>query len=194
MSEKNIFGGGNPNSVYTPMSEDEQEVLARLVAENDFHVHIVGWGWVHRPAVTFGDLRVRVPISITFNAPTPPIPVSTLTVELWTPRWQEGPLFRKEYDIRQGGLPIPIGAGYNLVFVWDIAVKHMDPRLVKALKPGASGLTSRWIDRDTGQFTDLGNTRMSAIQKAALNNLRHGEAFVQQNDVRRLLQAKKASE
>jgi hypothetical protein len=189
MSDKNMFGGGNVNSLYTPMSEDEQEVLARLVAEGDFYVHIVGWGWVNRPAVTFGDLRVKVPISITFNAPNPPIPVTALTLELWTPKWQE-PLFRKEYDIRQGGKAIPIGAGFNLSMVWDIAVHHMDPRLVKALKPGASGLTTRWADRDTGNITLLGNTRMSAAQRAALVNLRQGEASVRAYDVERLKKAK----
>lgn len=190
MGDKNIFGGGNPNSVYTPMSEDEQEVLSRLVAEGDFHVHIVGWGWVHRPKVTFGDLRVAVPIQITFGAPNPPIPVTTFTLELWTPRWNQ-PLFRKEYDIRQGGQPVLVGAGFTLSMVWDIAIKHMDPNLVKAMKPGAAGLTSRWQDRDTGDFTSLGNTRMSAAQKAALRNLRVGEAAVQANDVKRLIQAKK---
>lgn len=190
MGDKNIFGGGNPNSTYTPMSEDEQEVLSRLVAEGDFHVHIVGWGWVHRPAVTFGDLRVRVPLQITFSAPTPPIPVTAFTLELWTPQWPD-PLFRKEYDIRQGGRAVAVGSGFTLAMVWDIAIKHMDPNLVKALKPGVSGLTSRWLDRDTGEFTALGNTQMSAIQLAALQRLRSGEEFVRQNDVKRLHQAKK---
>ena len=189
MSDRNIFGGGNPNSVYTPMSEDEQEVLGRLVAEGDFFVHIVGWGWVNRPKVTFGDLRVRVPISITFNAPDPPIPVSTLTVELWTPRWHE-PLFRKEYDIRRGGRPIAIGAGSNLAFVWDIAIHHMDPKLVKALKPGATGLTTRWADKDTGAITFLGNTRLNSTQRLALEGLRKGEASVRASDVDRLKKAK----
>ena len=78
-----------------------------------------------------------------------------------------------------------IGAGTSLQMVWDIAIKHMDPKLVKALKPGALGLTSRWIDRDTGDITMLGNTRMGAKDRATLRKLRQGEAKARQDTAKK---------
>jgi hypothetical protein len=189
MGDRNMFGGGNAQSLYTPMSEDEQEVLARLVESRDLHVHIVDWGWVHTPKATYGDLRIAIPISITFQAPAVPIPVATFTLELWTGAGLL--LFRKEYDIRKGNQFVMVGAGFNFVMVWDIAIKHMDPAIVKAYKPGAIGLTSRWQDKDTGDFTHLGNSKLNSEQKAALKRLRQGEAKVGASDVRRLVQAKK---
>lgn len=189
MGDRNMFGGGNAQSIYTPMSEDEQEVLARLAESGDLHVHIVDWGWIHSPKVTFGDLRVAIPISITFQAPAVAMPVSTFTMELWT---GEGLLlFRKEYDIRQGNQPVFVGAGFHFTMIWDIAIKHMDPDLVKAYKPGATGLTSRWQDKDTKEFTQFGNAKLDANQRAHLRQLRAGEAQVQSHDVQRILQAKK---
>jgi len=189
MRDRNMFGGGNPNSLYTPMSEDEQEALSRLVESGDIHIHIVGWGWVHSPKITFGDLRVAIPIQITFNRPVVPIPVTSFTLELRTGAGQL--LFRKEYDVSYGGLPIFVGTGFTLSMIWDIAIHSMDPRLVKALKPGATGLTSRWIDKDTGAPTLLGNTAMSAQERTVLTKLRKGEAEVRANDVRKLARAKK---
>jgi len=189
MGDRNMFGGGNAQSMYTPMSEDEQEVLARLVETEDLHVHIAGWGWVHNPKMTCGDLRVAIPISITFQAPAVPMPVTTLTMELWTGAGLL--LFRKEYDVRQGNQPLMIGAGIQFTWVWDIAIKHMDPDLVKAYKPGATGLTSRWQDKDTGAFTHLGNSKLSSKERKALHLLRTGEAQVQSYDVKRIIQARK---
>ncbi len=186
-----MFGGGNANSVYTPMSEDEQEALARILTTEELLVHIVGWGWVHNPKVTYGDLRVAIPIQITFDAPAVPMPVYEFTLELHTGSGVL--LFRKAYDVRQNSKPIGVGAGFTLSMVWDIAIHHMDPALVKAYKPGATGLTSRWQDRDTGVFTFLGNTNMTASQRALLRRLREGEAEVRQNDAKRIAIAKKAS-
>ena len=36
--DKNIFGGGNPNSIYVPMSEVEQEAVSRLVESKDLRI------------------------------------------------------------------------------------------------------------------------------------------------------------
>lgn len=188
MEDKNLFGGGNPNAVYTPMSEDEQEVIARLIADDDFHVHLKGWGWVHRPKVTFGDLRVRVPVAITFQAPDIPQPVYSFELELWGSGHL---LFNKEYPVANpDGSPLMVCTGFHLPFIWDIAIRHMDPKLVKALKPGAGGLTSRWFDRDTGNATFLGNTRLGSAQKLALERLREGELEVAQHDKKALQKAR----
>lgn len=185
--DKNMFGGGNANSLYTPMSPDEQEVLARIVESRAYDLILHGWGIVHSPKVTFGDLRVQVPVDITFNRPVPPdppVPVRFLDMEL---RHHSGiTLFRKAESAVYGGKPLLISAGTHLMFIWDIAVKHMNPKLVRMFKPGATGLTSRWQDKDTGDMTLFGNNRLSADKRDHLIRLRMGEAQVRANDVRKL--------
>jgi hypothetical protein len=183
MMDKNPFGG-IAGSMYTPMSEDEQEVLDRLVASRDLDVLIKGWGHIRGvQAGKTGDLRIAIPLTLDFDRPEVPVPVHFFDLEL---RTGSGILLFKE---RQSTLynhsPLMIGAGTSLQMVWDIAIKHMDPKLVKALKPGALGLTSRWIDRDTGDITMLGNTRMGAKDRATLRKLRQGEAKARQDTAKK---------
>jgi hypothetical protein len=52
----------------------------------------------------------------------------------------------------------------------------MDPALVRDVLPGATGLTSRLQDKDTRDFTLLGNMKLTATEKQALVTLRQGEA------------------
>jgi len=68
-----------------------------------------------------------------------------------------------------------IGTGTTLSMIWDIAIQAMDPKIVKQLKPGAFGLTSRWLDRDTGEMTLFGNTRMNSGQRTLLRRTRAWE-------------------
>lgn len=73
-----------------------------------------------------------------------------------------------------------VGAGMVLTLAWDIAVKAMDPAVIKELMPSALGLTSRWIDKDTGKLTHLGNSQLSSKHRSALVNLRKGEQAVRE--------------
>jgi hypothetical protein len=171
---KNAFGGGNKNSLYTPMSETEQEVLQRLVDSRDLVVTLKGWGHFPGVACSFGDLRLKIPLQIQFDKPDVPVPVHYFDLELRTGSGLL--LFKERQSCIYGGNPILIGTGTNLSMIWDIAIKAMDPKVVKALKPGAFGLTSRWQDRDTGEMTLLGNTRMDAGQKLLLRQTRQWEA------------------
>ena len=181
--DKNRFGG-IAGSNYTPMSEDEQEVLDRLVASRDLDVRIKGWGHIRGvQAGKTGDLRVAIPLTLDFDRPEVPVPVYYFDLEL---RTGSGILlFRERQSTVYNHSPLMIGAGTSLQMVWDIAIKHMDPKLVKALKPGALGLTSRWIDKDSGDITLLGNTRMPAKERALLRRLRQGEAAARQDNVRK---------
>jgi hypothetical protein len=173
-----MFGGGNKNSLYTPMSEDEQEVLARLVQERDLDVFLVGWGVIRGVQATFGDLRLDIPIQITFNRPETPVLVPYFDLEL---RTGSGILlFRERQSTEYGGKPIAVGTGTALSMVWHIAIQAMDPKLVKTLKPGTLGLTSRWVDRDTGEVTRLGNTKLSAKEREVLTHLRRMEASIRE--------------
>jgi hypothetical protein len=177
MAEKNTFGGGNPRSLYTPMSETEQEVLERLVETRDLIVKIVGWGILPHPKATQGDLRVAIPIQITFDAPEVPIPVFNFDLELWS-RTYGVLLFKERYSTVYNGQPLFVGSGTHLSMIWDIAIQRMDPKMVKMMKPGAIGLTSRWTDKDTGDMTLLGNSQLTSEQKRKLLEVRAGEAFV----------------
>ena len=102
-------------------------------------------------------------------------------------------LFRERQSTIYNHSPLMISTGTSLQMVWDIAIKHMDPKLVKALKPGALGLTSRWIDKDTGDITMLGNTRMDAREKALLRKLRRGEAANRLDTAQQVAKAVKRS-
>jgi hypothetical protein len=175
-NDGNRFGGMGRYGLYTPMSEDEQEVIARLVAARDLDVHLVGWGVIRNIEATFGDLRVKVPIQITFNRPEVPVAVPYFDLELRTGAGVL--LYGERQSTEYGGQPLVVGIGTQISMIWDIAIRSMDPKLVKALKPGARGLTSRWLDKDTGEFTFLGNTKMCVEDQLALKRLREGEQYV----------------
>ncbi len=188
MAGTNIFGGGNTQSLYTPMSEVEQEAIARLVESGDLRVVIVGWGHVDRPRITFGDLRVTVQFRVTFDRPEVPIAVHYLDLELRT--GAGALLFKDRQPTVYGGNPIQIAQGVFLDLAWDIAVRSIDPVLVKSLVPGATGLTSRLQDKDTGQMTLMGNMRLNPTEQRILRDLRHGENLAKANTAQRLRQGK----
>lgn len=176
MSETNPFGGKNPNSLYVPMSEIEQEFIDRLRTSGDLKVTIVGWGRIDSPVVQQGDHQVVIPIDITFTAPSPPIPVSYFDMELSS---HSGVVFfREKQSVQYDGKPIEVGAGTRLQMVWHIGIRAIDPALIKAYLPGVHGLTSRSIDKDTGNITDLGNMKLSTVTKQLLKKVRNAEGRV----------------
>ena len=177
--DKNRFGG-IAGSNYTPMSETEQEVLQRLVNARDLDVIIKGWGYIQgiQGAIP-GDLRLALPLVLDFDRPEVPMPVYHFDLEL---RTGSGILlFAERQSTMYGGQPLLISAGTHLSMIWDIAIQSMDPKIVKAIKPGATGLTSRWQDRDTKEMTLFGNTRMSTANKGNLRRLRGAEALSRQD-------------
>ena len=52
---------------YTRLSEIEQEFLERMVASQNFVIHIIGWGYVENPRVKFGDLRLGLEFRLDFD-------------------------------------------------------------------------------------------------------------------------------
>lgn len=155
----NIFGGGNKNSLYTPMSEDEREVLQRLVDSDDMEIVIRGWGIVNKfKSVKFGDLRLQIIFSVHFNSPTIHMPVDHFDLQLRTRSGIE--LFSETQFIPT----TMIGDGVVLDLAWDIAIRSMSPEVVKAIKPGARGLTTR-----------EGNRHLDPQSQKILNALRRSE-------------------
>jgi hypothetical protein len=185
MSDTNQFGGGNPNSLYVPMSPDEQEVLMRLVESQTLRVHVYNWDMkdIVPTKVSYGDKRVAVVFRVEFDRPAIPVGVAALDLELRTDGGYS--LFRKLYPTINGdGSPILVGSGVFYDLQWDIAIDHMDPALVKTLKPGALGLTTRRLDRDTGSRTLQGNMQMSMGDRKTLHELDKAEAYVRRLDPR----------
>jgi len=183
----NIFGGKNPQGLYVPMSEDEQEILQRLVDEEMMEVEIHGWGvlGLDKNSVTYGDKRVCVKLRMDFQMP---MELFYLDMELRV-RDSRTVLFRKTEPTLVDGKPYQGVVGIPLEFNWDIAIDHMDPKLVKALKPGAIGLTSRRIDRDTHEPTIEGNMDLPSDKRGTLHQMERAAAGMRENDVRKSVKA-----
>lgn len=184
---QNPFGGGNAHSLYVPMSEDEQEVMQRLRDSKDYTVLVHGWGHFDAPPMTIGDARVSFLLDMTFSAPLIAMPVRFFDMELQT----RGETLFRQHMALQAGNPVMIGSGTQLVFAWDIMIHHLDPELVKRFKPGALGLTSRRLDRDTKEPTLRGNMQTTPAQDKLLQLMHQGEARVRADDQQILTQAAK---
>lgn len=177
MSEQNPFGGGNPHSLYTPITECEQEVLDRLIDSEDLVVHIVGWGEVRKLTATFGDKRVTLRFRVFFQSPTIAVPVHFFDLEL---RTRSGILLyseRKPASVH--GEPAMVGAGIGIDFTWWITFNQMTEDFVRLVKPGARGLTTR-----------EGNRKLTEDKQELLHLVRQAEKRSKVDDAQ---QAKKAA-
>jgi hypothetical protein len=183
----NLFGGKNARGLYVPMSEDEQEVIHRLVEGEDLVLIIHGWGTLNRPRFLVGDHRIGVQFRLTFNRPATPIDVWFFDLELKTRTGIS--LVKERLPVMYDGKPVQVCAGMFLDMQWDIALHSMDPRLVKLLKPGAIGLTSRRQDKDTGEMTAQGNMKLDSNQKRALAELEASQAAGRAENTKQVIEA-----
>lgn len=174
MSGQNAFGGKNAHSLYLPMSEIEQEFVNRLVEAGDLQVRVHGWGIVPNPTVKQGDQQVIIPLTLKFDRPEVPMEVRSFDLELLTGSGIS--LFRETQSCVYNGQPLWVGSGTRIDMIWHIAIRAMDPKLIKTLMPGVVGLTSRAFDKDTGDLTNMGNMKLDATQRKLLNIIRQGEA------------------
>ena len=187
MGDRNRFGGGNSNGLYVPMSDVEQETLMILAERKAFRIHIVDWGWHNAPQVIVGDHRLSLQFTMTFNKPEIPQPCYYFDLELYAAGVK---VFAERQTLVYGGQAQMIGAGLQLTLAWDIAIAHIDPKLVKAVT-GTLGLTSRLQDKDTGQMTVFGNMSLSAEDRAEMIKMRRSEEAVRLMTARTALKHKK---
>lgn len=174
---KNAFGGGNESSLYVPMSETEQEVIARLIESQNLRVIIHGWGVIEDPKISAGDKRISIPISVGFHPSGGPILVHSFELELATKTGIT--LFREKQSALYDGKPVLIEPGTEIQMIWDIGIRNMDPKVVKAILPSALGLTSRMIDKETGRSTTRGNYKgLDAGRQRLLETIRRGEEAI----------------
>lgn len=183
----NLFGGKNARGLYVPMSEDEQEAILRLVEVDDLVLIIHGWGHLDRPHFLVGDHRVGVTFRLTFSKPAEPVDVWFFDLEL---RTRTGiSLVKERLPAVYNGKPVQVCAGMYLDMQWDIAIHSLDPKLVKMLKPGARGFTSRRQDAATGEMTAQGNMRLDSNQRAVLAELEAAQAAARAENTRQVVDA-----
>jgi len=187
-NDRNLFGGKNPYGQYVPLTDTEQEVLHRLVTTQDLLVEIVGFGTCEAPQVRVGDHRVEIIIDHIFDIPE--MPKNTYWLDLVLKSRSTGvKLYQHRYATVHDGLPVKIGGGLRLGLQWDIALSHLDPNLVKRVKPGATGLTSRVLDKETGDRTLSGNMRLTSEQEKVLMAMRQNETRLHNMDAEKVRKA-----
>lgn len=171
------------------MSEIEQEFVDRLRLSGDLRVTLVGWGRIDSPSVVQGDHQIVIPIDITFDAPVVPIPVQAFELELSTHSGLV--LFRETQSAEYGGQPLMVGQGTHVQMLWHIGIRAIDPKIIKSFMPGVTGLTSRNIDKDTGDITLLGNMKLDSATRHLLETVRRGEQTVRQDNANAVRKARK---
>ena len=185
--DKNVFGGANAHSLYVPLTEDEQEVMGRLVEADDLELVIHGWGVLHKPKIIVGDLRISIQFTLSFNAPETLQPIHYVDLELRTRAGMS--LFKQRQPTVVNGQPLMVAAGVFVDMAWDIALHHIDPKVVKMIKPGVIGLTSRRLDKETGEPTFRGNMDLTPEKKKLLRVLEDGNRKVRESDAEAVLKA-----
>lgn len=191
--DKNAFGGGNPRGLYVPLSEDEQEVIHRTVESQTLRILVHEWSLELIPFwVGVGDKRV----AIKFDLPVPEgvskdLKVRSLDLELRA--FESITLLRKPYPtILPDGTPLLVNGGDVISLQWDIAIDHIDPNLVKTIKPMALGLTTRRLDPVTGTRTLTGNMHYDDERKNLLRFVEAGEKRVERESLQDLQKALKS--
>lgn len=182
----NTFGGKN-QTLYIPLTDIEQEFISRLVEMGEIIVVLHGFG-VTQPRVTFGDKNLHAHIKFLFDkAPPPPgMSVPFFDMELKT---QSGlSLYRQKMPTSYDNTPIRVSNEIELEMVWDIALKFIDPKLIKMLMPQVTGFTTRLEDRDTHEITMTGNMNLNREQIKQAQKLDEAERKIKAYDEKKLQQ------
>ena len=175
--DTNLFGGGNKNSLYIPLTEIEQEFISRLVESRDLQIVIHGWQTITEIKPIFGDKNLHLHFNFEFFNQEPK-DVYFFDMELKT---QSGvSLYKEKMPCEYDGKPLRVCAPMILAMVWDISINMIDPKLIKTLMPNVIGLTSRRIDKDSGFATIEGNMKLDAKQKFHAYDLMKREAKLNQ--------------
>jgi hypothetical protein len=163
--------------MYVPMSEDEQEVIQRLIETDDLEVVAHEWGVLNEPNIIAGDHRIGIRFRLDFLGSPIIRHLHYLDLELRTRAGMT--IFRETKAISP---PILIDGSTFVDWQWDIALHSMSPELVRIIKPGAKGLTSRRQDRDTGEMTAQGNMSLDTTKKRLLAMMEQGNDNIRKED------------
>lgn len=183
-SDKNKFGGV-AGSLYTPMSECEQEVLDRIIHSGEVRLLLAfnckniqyKLDEIERPTIKHGDARVRVDIDAIMTGPM--VAMSAYSLEL-SLLYKDRTLFKETQSLVYEEGAFMIGKGVHLLMSWDIQIRKMSSELVKEVKTGAVGLTTR-----------DGNTNYDHDTNHELRKLRERESLVRADNQKKLVNAQK---
>lgn len=174
MSKRNPFGGKNANFAYVPLTDVEQEVLARLVASGDLVVSS-NVGQVILTGAGHGDHLLSLRFRMEFDG-LPEAPTPLFFMDLSLSIGQNGRLlFKERVPTVYNGQPQQVCNITVFDAAWDIGLHSLDPALVKDILPNVTGLTSRRIDKDTGFATFAGNMKLDADKRHLLKVIQEGE-------------------
>lgn len=136
--------------IYEPLTDDEQEVLLRMIEGQDVYVEVEGWGYHPKPRITAGDKRVQVRFPMEFTKPERiQIPVNYFELVLKTRGGRE--IFRDRKSTMHNYQPLYVTAGLCIDLIWDIALDAIDPKFQKLVMPGHRG--KRVMSLDKGKVT-----------------------------------------
>lgn len=132
-------------SVYTPLTDDEQDVLQRMIEGQDAYVEVVGWGFHPAPKITAGDKRVQVRFPMEFHKPQGfAVPVNYFDLRL---RLRDGRIvFSDRKSCRYSNQPLFIEAGLQLDLIWDIALDQISDDFKDQFLPRLKGNTVMSIE------------------------------------------------
>ena len=171
-TDGNPFGGKTPHG-YVPLSDIEREFLSRLIEAQDLLVEIEDWGFVEAPQIRLGEYRLIIDLRLLFQKPEQPMMVDALTFVL---KMRNGHvLHRERMPTIALGESLVIFAGLEISMEWQIGITAIDPNVIRAYMPGAHGLTSASIDKDTGAVSIQGNRRLSPQQRAFARLIEAGQ-------------------
>lgn len=104
---------------YQPLSATEQDVVGRMIEDQDLYVEVVGWGFHPSPTITAGDKRIQVKFPMEFTKPeglTVPVRYFQLDLKLRNGRT----VFSDTKPTIINGQPLMVTAGLQIDLIWDV--------------------------------------------------------------------------
>lgn len=123
---------------YVPLSEKEQDVVQRMLENEDLYVQIVDWGYHPAPTITAGDKRVQIRFPMEFNRPVGlEIPVRHFRLRL---KMRNGRTVAETIESTvYNNQPLYITAGMRIDLVWDLALDSISEDVQDMIIPKIKG-------------------------------------------------------
>jgi hypothetical protein len=116
-----------------------------MIENQDLYVEVVDWGFHPNPQIIAGDRRVQVRFPMEFVKPEGvSVPVSYFKLRL---RTRDGRVAAETVEsVVFQGQPLYVTAGLCIDLVWDLALKMVNPDLIKIVLPSVKGTVISKID------------------------------------------------
>lgn len=126
------------NLGYTPLAAYEQDVIGRMLENQDLYVEVVDWGFHPNPIITAGDKRIQIRFPMQFDRPEGvTIPVYHFKLRL---KDRDGNILASTIESTlYNGKPLLITAGMQIDLVWDLALERVDDSVINRILPGIKG-------------------------------------------------------